>query len=109
MNQASQEHGGNGPNGTGPQWSESQVAVLTLAGTLAIAALTALWAATHAAFHLGGTMPAIVYIVVGISGIMLFVTSMIPRLHNDRHAGLSFTAFWMLAIIAVFIVFKLFG
>lgn len=109
MNQASQEHGGNGPKGAGPQWSESQVALLTLAGTLVIAALTALWALAHAAFEWGGGMPAIVYILVGISAVMLFVTSMISHLHTDRHAGLSFTAFWMLAIVVVFAVFKLFG
>lgn len=90
-------------------WPESRAVLGAVIGTAAIAATVTLLAAASAGLGIGPQLPAIAYLLVAISAIMIWIHYMITLIRDATHAGLYMSGFWVVALFVLFVVFKYFG
>ncbi|MDJ0949463.1 MAG: hypothetical protein QNJ94_11130 [Alphaproteobacteria bacterium] len=88
--------------------SDLKVGLAILIGVVAISALVAVCAAAGA-FGIGPRMEPVAYLFIEISAVMLLVSFLITFVRDQIRAGLYLAAFWALAMMGVFAVFKYAG
>ncbi len=103
-NEHSSERGNSGGG-----WSEGQVGLGVAIGTAVIVAVVVLFAMAGPALGIGPRLPAVAYLLIAISAVMILASYMIPLIRNTARAGLYLSAFWLLAIFVLFVVFRYFG
>ena len=93
----------------GGQWPERRVGRVLLIGLVAIAAAFTLFAVTSARFGIGPQLPAVAYLLLAFSSIMLLGNFMITLIRDEIRAGFYLVAFWAATLIVLFAVLGLAG
>lgn len=99
----------NNRDGADREWPESRALLGAGIGTVVITAAVAALAAAGSGLGMGPQLPAIAYVLVAISAIMIWVHYMITLIRDTVHAGVYMSAFWVLTLLVLFVVFKTFG
>ena len=89
----------------GDGWSDGKVGLVIAIGSVAITVALSLWAVADAQFDIGPRMPLVAYVLMAIAAIMLLGNYMLTLIRDHFRAGLYLTAFWLLALLALFSVF----
>lgn len=90
-------------------WSDQQVLCVIVICTATIAAVVSLVAVAGPYLGVGPHLPAIAYLLLAISAIMILVNYMLTLIPDPFRAGLYMSAFWALAILLILTVLKYFG